>query len=223
VLAPNAADADALATALSVMAPQQGLALIAQLPGVEALLQLADGRQQTSSGWHLAAAQREQRAGSFMHTADGAAATWPAGFVTSIDYEIPKVDAENYKAPFVAIWITDQNRNIVRNLTHLGTQEKWIDSNYVWWRRYGRKIDKLDAVTKPTRKPGKYSIAWDGTDEEGKKVGQGKYLVHIEASREHGGHTYQTFELELATKPLSQPVPAKEEMGGITLRFGKAV
>ncbi|WP_460533834.1 DUF2271 domain-containing protein [Chitinimonas naiadis] len=223
VIAPQAADADALATALSVLSPAQGLAMIAKLPGVEALLQLADGRQFSSGGWHSVAAQREARAPSLIHTADAAGTPWPAGFSTNIEYEIPKIDSDNYKAPFVAIWITDQNRNIVRNLTHLGNQEKWIDSNYVWWRRYGRKIEKLDAVTKPTRKPGKYAIAWDGSDEEGKKVTQGKYLVHIEASREHGGHTYQTFELELAAKPFSQPVPAKEELGAVTLRYGKAI
>lgn len=222
VVADRAADADALATAFAVMPAAQSLALADSLPGVEALLFTADGRQLHSAGWPALAARREQAAEPrFMHTADAAAAPWPASFALSIDYEVPKIDTGEYKAPYLAIWITDTERKLVRNLTHLGNKEKWIDSNYVWWRRYGRKIEQLDAVTKPTRMPGKYSIGWDGSDETGRKVGQGKYLVHVEASREHGGHTYQTFEVELGAKPLSQPAPAKEELGAIVLRFGK--
>ncbi|GLR14728.1 hypothetical protein GCM10007907_35180 [Chitinimonas prasina] len=222
VVADRAADADALSTAFAVMPAAQSLALADRLPGVATLLQLADGSQLQSAAWQDISEARSSLAPRFIYTADAATAPWPAGFTASIDYEVPKIEAENYKAPFVAIWITDQNRAIVRNLTHLGNQEKWIDSNYVWWRRYGRKIEKLDTVTKPTRKPGKYSLAWDGTDEAGRKVGQGKYLVHIEAAREHGGHTYQTFEIELGSKPLSLPQAAKDELGGVVLRYGKS-
>ena len=38
IISKNATDADALATALSVMGPEKGLALIEQLPQTEALL-----------------------------------------------------------------------------------------------------------------------------------------------------------------------------------------
>ncbi|ULH17271.1 FAD:protein FMN transferase (plasmid) [Deinococcus sp. KNUC1210] len=48
VLAPTCADADALATAFSVLRPSESLALTEQLPGVACLLVLADGQQQRS-------------------------------------------------------------------------------------------------------------------------------------------------------------------------------
>ncbi|WP_189089951.1 FAD:protein FMN transferase [Deinococcus ruber] len=48
VLAPTCADADALATAFSVLGPSESLALAEQLPGVSCLLVLADGQQQRS-------------------------------------------------------------------------------------------------------------------------------------------------------------------------------
>ena len=53
VIAPCAADADALATALIVMEPAQGLELVDSLDAMEALLVDADGQISTSSGLRL--------------------------------------------------------------------------------------------------------------------------------------------------------------------------
>jgi thiamine biosynthesis lipoprotein len=44
-------------------------------------------------------------------------------------------------------------------------------------------------------------LAWDGKDEQGKAVNAGKYLIHIETSREHGDHSYQTIDWMLHQKP----------------------
>jgi thiamine biosynthesis lipoprotein len=51
VLAPTAADADALSTALMVMGPVQGLALAERLPHVEALLVAKDLQIFQTSGF----------------------------------------------------------------------------------------------------------------------------------------------------------------------------
>jgi len=50
VVAPNAEFADALATALCVMGPDSGIALIESLPRVEAILVAMDGRVHASTG-----------------------------------------------------------------------------------------------------------------------------------------------------------------------------
>ncbi len=50
LVAPNAMLADALATAVFVLGPQQGLALLEQFPGAEALVVAADGSRQVSPG-----------------------------------------------------------------------------------------------------------------------------------------------------------------------------
>lgn len=55
VIAPNATDADALATVISVIGPEKGLALVESLDGVEALLvagNAAQSREIRSSGFH---------------------------------------------------------------------------------------------------------------------------------------------------------------------------
>jgi len=51
VIAPSAVEADALATGLFVMGPQNGIALAERLPGVEAMLIAADLSVHTTSGF----------------------------------------------------------------------------------------------------------------------------------------------------------------------------
>ncbi len=96
------------------------------------------------------------------------------------------------------------------------------EDNYVWWRRFGRKNPALlDSVGRPTRAPGKYTVGWDGTDDAGKPVAQGAYLIHVEASREHGGHTYESVPIQLGAKPVAAALPAADELGAIKISYGK--
>lgn len=57
VIAPTAMAADALATAVFVMAPALGLALVESLAGCECLILDPDGRQRRSTGWRSAMPQ----------------------------------------------------------------------------------------------------------------------------------------------------------------------
>ena len=58
VLAPECVTADALATILSVLPPQAGLALTASMPGCEALIITATGEQHATAGWKAAGRRR---------------------------------------------------------------------------------------------------------------------------------------------------------------------
>jgi thiamine biosynthesis lipoprotein len=51
VVAGNAMDADALSTAAFVLGPEEGIALLARLPGVEGLLVTKDGRPSRTPGF----------------------------------------------------------------------------------------------------------------------------------------------------------------------------
>ena len=218
VVGTCAADADALATALAAMPPAEGLALIEALAGYEAKLTMRGGASYQSAGWNgllqHQAAQPEMQA-----VASASSAKWPSGYQASIDLVIPKINVEKYRAPYVSVWVTDANKKLVRTIAVWGKDEKWINSNYVWWRRYGRQMPNLDAVAKPSRQPGQYKLPWDGKDEEGKAVNAGKYLIHIETSREHGDHSYQTIELDVAPKAATQTLPAQAEIGIVKLNF----
>jgi thiamine biosynthesis lipoprotein len=211
--APTAADADALSTALCAMTPVEGLALVHGLDGFEAMVIDAEGRRHASAGW---TALTEPRL--FLAQAPSA---WPAGFQVTVDYEVPRQRNGRAQPPYVVVWITDANGTPVRTLAVMGSDARFVDENFIWWRRVGRTMGRgLDAMAKPTRRPGRYSLAWDGRDDKGQSSPQGRYTVHIEASREHGGHGYQTFEITLGAQAASVDSAADAELGPATVRYG---
>lgn len=226
VLAADAVTADALATAFVAMGPGRSLAMADSMPGIEALLTLSDGTDRASAGWAgFVAADTVPSRTTPLRLAQAstapAGAAWPAGFAASVQYEVPKLASDNYRAPYLTIWVTDEKRELVRTLLVLGNEQRYIDSNYVWWRRYGRKDTALvDAVARPTRPPGRYAAVWDGKDDAGKAVPQGRYLVHVEATREHGGHTYASGEVVLGAGQTELALPAKDELGPLHLHYG---
>ena len=226
VVGQCAADADALATALAAMPAEQGLQFIESLLGYEAQLTFTDGAVQQSSGWNALLAKDLPMLHpvqvDFQTVAQGSSAKWPSGYQAQIDLTIPKLDVEKYRAPYVSVWITDEAKKLVRTLAVWGKDEKWINSNHIWWRRYGRQMENLDAVAKPSRQPGHYKLAWDGKDDQGKAVTAGNYTVHIETSREHGDHSYQTVSLEVKAKASKQQLPAQAEIGTVNVNFQKS-
>jgi thiamine biosynthesis lipoprotein len=213
VFAPTAIDADALSTALCAMAPAQGLALVRGLDGFEALVIDADGRRHASAGW---AALKEPRL-----ILAQAPSAWPTGFQLTIDYEIPRQSNGRAQPPYVVVWITNAAGAPVRTLAAMGTDARFIDENYIWWRRVGRLMGRgVDAVAKPTRRPGRYSLVWDGRDDKGEPAPQGRYTVHVEASREHGGHAYQTLDLALGAQAVNAEAAGADELGPAAVHYG---
>lgn len=220
VVGTCAADADALATALAAMPPAEGMALIEALAGYEAKLTMSNGETHQSAGWN-GLLQKTAAQPEMLTVASASSAKWPSGYQATIDLVIPKINVEKYRAPYVSVWVTDANKKLVRTLAVWGKHEQWINSNYVWWRRYGRQMEKLDAVAKPSRQPGQYKMVWDGKDDSGKAVPAGQYIVHIETSREHGDHSYQMMNLDVKAKASSQNLPAQTEIGSLKMNFQK--
>ena len=212
-VADSAAQADALATAFSVLPPGEALALADRINNVAARIVTRDGETLTSSRWQCAATPLLAQTGG----------GWPAGFGLNIEYEVPKVSAGTYHNPYVAIWITDENRTLIRTLLVLGKETRWKEENYIYWRRFGRNDTKLvDSVSRPTRPPGQYNIKWDGLDDAGKKVPQGKYVLNIEASREKGGHTVQRLELTLNADGAVVETKPDGEVGKVRATYGRS-
>ena len=227
VVADTTADADALATALSVMPVHEGLAFAERLPGVEARLTGRDGSVRSTSGWDGLVSPSPTRAvaqpASLIRAAAAAGGAWPAGFEVDIDYTIPDLALGRYRPPFVVVWITDERGALVRTLFHLGNRpRRYLDSNYIWWRAFegAGQANDLFAVTRPSRPPGRYTAVWDGRDDRGALVGQGRYTVNIETSREHGGHSYQAIPLDLGARAVSGAAGAQSEAGPAAARYG---
>jgi thiamine biosynthesis lipoprotein len=217
VFAGRAADADALASALMAAPPKVGLALAAR-HGAAAVVVDRDGASYATPEWSPAAPPRLIRAAA----PAAAGAAWPAGFVLTVDYELPRIAGGRAYPPYVSIWITDAANAPVRQLLLLGDNENYIDQNYIWWRRVGRSAPAIvDATARPTRPAGRYAAVWDGKDNAGRPVGQGRYTVHIEATREHGSHSYQTIPLQLGGDPVEGTAAGGDELGAARARFGR--
>lgn len=219
-VADHAVDADALATAFSVLPPRDSLTLADSLPHVAARIVTKDGETFTSTRWQCGGTSVAQAPRAIAQASNG----WPAGFGLNIEYEVPKISAGTYHNPYVVLWITDENRTLIRTLLVLGQDPRYREENYIYWRRFGRNDVKLvDSVTRPTRAPGQYSIKWDGLDDAGRKVPQGKYILSIEASRERGGHTVQRLDLTLGADGAVVESKPDGEIGRVRASYGRSL
>ena len=210
VVASNATEAGALATAFSVMAPAESAALAKSMPGVEYFLVLKDGRQVASGGWPALAFARAP-VNPFL-----AAAAPPPGSDPSMELtvalELARIESARAKRPYLAVWIEDQDHFPLRTVALWFEKSRWLPDLKAWYkddrlRAMAEGSDISKSVSSATRPAGKYTLKWDGKDNAGKLVKAGKYTVMIEAAREHG--TYQLIHQELdwngTTKQVSLP------------------
>ena len=210
VIAADAATADALATALTVMPIREGLALVDSLPGTAALVVGEQGVAFASAAWP---ARLEPDEAGQVPQRDGQACT------LQVDYTIPERPADRYRNPYLALWIARPDGTPVRQLLVLGDRSRWLGELPAWWRHYGRNDNAAAlGIARPTRQPGAYSVGWDGRDDFGRAVAQGDYLLQAEAAREHGGH--ETLSLPFAWRARTRAANAQggSEIGRIELR-----
>ncbi|MGE4370408.1 MAG: DUF2271 domain-containing protein [Burkholderiaceae bacterium] len=144
----------------------------------------------------------------------------------SLDIEIPAIDTAEYHRPYVAIWLENEDRSVVRDLSvwydlHMAKDEgrKWLKDLRRWWRVSGRNQEvPADAVSGATRTVGRHTVTVAADDPRLTGLPAGAYSVAIEASREKGGH-------ELVRLPLPWPAAAgngesaqgERELGTVTL------
>ncbi|MEL6725568.1 MAG: DUF2271 domain-containing protein [Pseudomonadota bacterium] len=212
VFAEDAMTADALATALLVMPLNDGITLIETLPRVETRIVADDGRAYVSTGWSAIEIGSEKAKSN---------ENWPIEFSFDVNFVIPDLDVSNYERPYIAAWVADADRKLARILLLAGPEERWMEENYYWHRRFGRKAGSLtEALSEPTRKPGQYFISWDGLDHDGNPAPSGDYVLHVEAAREHGGHQHESFEINLGTAPFDLERAGGDELGNIFVSFG---
>jgi thiamine biosynthesis lipoprotein len=201
------------------------MALADRLPGVAAQVVTAGGRCHTSSGWSclLQEGWQTPRPIQIADTvAPNGPLAWPKGFAVDIGYEVPAGTDGRRERPYVTIWITNEKNDLVRTLAFFAGKRRYFDSNYVFWRRNGAANQAIiDSVTRPTRGPGRYTLTWDGLDDHGAPVPQGKYLLFVEASREHGDHSIQRIELDIGSTEFTAEATGSRELGQTKVVYGR--
>lgn len=208
VVAKDAVSAGPLATTLCVLTPEEGLALVAKLAGTECMIVTADGKQHSSPGMaaHLAGGAATPVAASARKGG------WPQGGDVQVKFTLPEVKARGYRRPYVAIWIENQQLQLVRTVVIWGNERRWLNEMSHWIEASGYDGRSAHATTRATRAPGEYTVVWDGLDDAGKPVAAGDYIVCIEIAREHGGHTIARRAIPCGGKAAKLPIPRNGEL-----------
>jgi thiamine biosynthesis lipoprotein ApbE len=236
VVAPKPADAGALATAFSILSPEESAKLAASMPGVQYLLVKKNGERIESRGWgslespakpvtQIAAVTKPVAPRLGAAPAVAAGAPWDASMELSINFDLAPIGGTT-KRPFVAAWIEDADHFQVRTLGVWYHEDRWVTEMKAWFRSdrlramaEGKEIFR--SISAATRPPGKYSFKWDGKDNDGKVVKAGKYYVNLEVVREHGTYQLMKQEMDLAGTPKVVNFPANTEVVASSFDYHK--
>ena len=144
VVAPDAAEAGALATAFSVMKPAESRKLAQSLPGVEYLLVKKDGGRVASRGF---AGILRPKSGILPFQA-AVAGAWDPAMELTIHVELASPFGFT-KRPYLAAWVEDGGGVAVRTLALWYRKERYLQELRAWYRsRSG------PTVSSATRGPG---------------------------------------------------------------------
>ncbi len=227
VVAPGAADAGAMATAFSVLQPQESHRIAASIPGTEFLLVTSSGERIASAGWaRLALPPRISNSAAFVP----ATAQLPNAGDASFDLTITLELAPNgYFAnrPYLAVWAEDSSRKPVRTIALWFNKDRYLPELRAWY-RVAQSSSAQNAyryahsVSSATRSPGKYTIKWDGRDDGGKPVSAGWYTIFIEAAREGGTYQLMRQAIDLNGAPGKIELKPNAEIASATLDYRKS-
>jgi hypothetical protein len=240
VIADRSADANALATTLNVLPPEEGLRLVRSVPGVECLIATADGRVFKSPGWArherpgapvVVFADAQEPESTDKPKGDTDSASWAREFELKIDFEVNRPEGESgrYRRPYVAVWVEDEKEKPVRTLElwlsmtgpgferWLPDLRRWSESDDV--RRRAERTDLAHTISRPTRQPGKYSVVWDGKDNKGNPLPAGDYTLNIEAAREHGTYQIIRKKVPIAGKPFAEDLKGNVEIKSAAIEY----
>jgi hypothetical protein len=124
------------------------------------------------------------------------------------------------RRPYVAVWIEDADGKPVRTLTVWGRDRRYLRDLSDWWKAAAKEIDLGKVVSRATRAPGSYTLAWDGTDDKGKALPPGTYTVQVEVNREFGKHVRQAGKVECGDEKVTVTLKATDETGETKVEYG---
>ena len=224
VLHPDAVTAGALATVFNILTPAESDRLAAQQPGTEYLLLTRYGQSIASANWPGVALPASENAPvsapartatAHLLSVPAKDKLWNPNQELLIDIELPRFEGRSHR-PFVAVWVEDEAGKPVRQLALWYNKARWLPELRAW---YNLNTDDAVSIASATRSPGQYTLAWDGKDDGGQFVKQGKYTILIEAAREHGSHQliHQTMDFNGKTK--QQPLNGNVEIASAALDY----
>jgi thiamine biosynthesis lipoprotein len=201
VIAKDSVTANALATACCVLSTEEGLRLVDRTDG--GLLRSA----------RFSAFERSTIRSAL------AVANWPAGFELAVTVTLKELQSPRAHRPYLAVWAEDASGKLVRSIAVWANKPRWMPELHTWWSQAGAS-DQLFSITKPTRPPGRYRIAWDGLDDQGHPVPEGTYRIVVETNREHGDYAKEAGTIECGAKPGKISLKATGEFEDVPVEYG---
>jgi thiamine biosynthesis lipoprotein ApbE len=224
VVAADPADAGALATAFSVLTPEESARVAAAIPGVEYLLIGRGGKRIASAGWNrLATAFVPAMEAPAPQATPG---EWDPEYDLTVSLELARIEGARARRPYVAVWVEDKDGYPVRTLGLWYQKPRWLPELRAWNRDDRKRLaaehrELAPSVSSATRPPGKYTLKWDGKDNAGKPVMAGTYTIIIEAAREHGTYQIMRQEMEFKGTPKEIDLKGGTEISAASLNYGR--
>jgi hypothetical protein len=144
-------------------------------------------------------------------------------FELVIEIELTRFEGRALR-PYVAVWVENEKAETIRTLALWFNDFRWLPDIRRWYTKNYEKIqqgDYIDAITGATRPAGKYTIRWDGKDDQGKMQKKGKYTVFIEVVRERGTYQLIRQEVELNSRHQRFELPAGTEVSSAIIEYRK--
>ena len=215
VVTNNATDAGALATAFNVMKPVESIALAESMNGVDYLIITRNGERYESNNW-----KNLEEVIPVNESINQNQKDWTKEVVINLELATQYGYA---KRPFAAIWIEDADKKTVKTIALWYNKGRWLPDLRDWYRKNGSTLaadpSSLVSITSSTRSPGKYTMKWDGKDDKGTILKAGKYTVHIEVAREHGGYDLLEQEVNCASADQQFVLKGNSEVGTVNLAY----
>lgn len=137
----------------------------------------------------------------------------------TLSVEVPDIKATPYHRPYIAVWLESTDRKGIHTFAFWREQEDWFKDLRQWWRKVGRKnTPNYDGVTGATRKPGVYTLKWQGQLVDGSSLAAGDYVLHFESVREQGSREYLRQKITLPVKNSQHfKLQGQHELGQINI------
>jgi len=112
------------------------------------------------------------------------------------------------RRPYLAVYMEDPQGRLVRTIV-LWAQlnESWVRSLTRWYRADRERRGRTDlpaTLTGATRPPGRYSVVWDGRDDDGELVKQGEYALVMESVRQSSRAFFLRVPIGFGSIPFSR-------------------
>lgn len=216
VIAKDAINAGALATAFNVMSIEKAIELAKQ-EGVEYQIIAKNGQHFESDGWKA----MEVKTSAIAPTKEG---NWNKSNEVAISLELKRFEGRSHR-PFVAIWIEDGQKNTVRNLALWYNKPRWLPDLKEWHHKNGSGYQnggkEIGSISSATRPAGSYTLVWDGKNDAGEFVNTGEYTIYIEVAREHGTYQLMKQTVNCKHKEAQFTLPGNEEVVSASVEYRK--